>query len=360
MNITSEKLFSLSVSGLGNNNYCPIQAGCEVDFLSWYRIRRFGELKITIKYFNRIFSTGCGVREEKGPAFTVVSAYIGHDEKPSAEAKNEVRLSFGGKPETTVVDGYESDPAEVSVPEGEWLSVRLRVRADADCALLSTDESCTGGYRDGAFSLNVLRPNFIGCEGDFRETLLFFGDSITQGSQTRPDEYEAWSHRIAMAVPADISVINNGVGWSRAYDAAADGIFLKLARRGTTVTICFGVNDIKSAGRTGAEVIADLRRTIELLKKDKPELKVILFTVPPFNLDPWGEEQRQIVNREILSGGLCERVFDFASVLEDSEAGRVRPEYMCGPDDAHPNGMAGEAAAKALLAGGLLEAGGGI
>ena len=46
-------------------------------------------------------------------------------------------------------------------------------------------------------------------------------------------------------------------------------------------------------------------------------------------------------------------MFEFGAVLE-GDPGRVRPEYMSDPDDAHPNGLAGEAAAKALLISGLI------
>lgn len=349
----SEPLFSLTVSACGNNNFCQIAAGEETEFLSWYRVRKRGELSVTIKYFNRIYSTGCGVREQQGPAFTVTGAWLGYAKKPSRAPETEVPLFFGGEPTMLVTDGYESDPADINIPEEAWLSVRLKVRADNDCALLTTDESASSGYKNGLRTLSVLRPNFIGCRGDFKETLLFFGDSITQGTRTATDKYESWSHRVGLAMPENMSVINLGMGWSRAYDAAADGIFMKLARLGTVVTVCFGVNDIKSGGRTGAEIIGDLRHIIDLLRENNPEVKIILFTVPPFNLEPYGEEQRQIVNREILGGAFGTEVFDFGAVLE-GDPGRVRPEYMSDPDDAHPNGLAGEAAARALLESGLI------
>lgn len=349
-----KSLFSLTVSGCGNNNHCPLAAGEETEFLSWYRVRRHGELKIAIRYFNRIFSTGCGVRDEEGPPFALVGAWLGLGKKPSRSPEGEVRLTFGGEGGIFVTEGFESDRAELFVPEDAWLSVRLRVRAEADCALPSTDESASCGFRDGRRTLNVLRPNFIGCEADFRETLLFFGDSITQGTRTRTDKYEAWSHRVGLAAPDGVSVINLGMGWSRAYDAAADGIFTRLAKLADTVTVCFGVNDLKSGGRSGAQIIADLAKTIRLLRENNPNVKIILFTVPPFNLEPEQEAQRRAVNDEILGGGFDAEVFDFASVLE-GESGRVRPEFMSDPSDAHPNGLAGEAAAKALLASGLFK-----
>ncbi len=344
MDFFPEKLFSLTVSGCGNNNHCPVAAGEETEFLSWYRPRRTGPLDIAVKYWNRIYSTGCGTREEEGPRFTVTEAAIGRGAKPSPRPESEARLTFGGEPFANVAAGFESDFSRLTLREGDWLSVRLRVRAENDCALPSTDESASSGFRNGLRTLNVLRPGFIGCRADFRKTLLFFGDSITQGTRTRTDKYEAWSHRVGLAAPEDISVVNNGCGWARAYDAEA----------GDVVTVCFGVNDIKSGKRTGGQVVASLRCTLELLRQNRPDMKIILFTIPPFNLDPWEEEQRKAVNRAILGGELCPDVFDFASALE-GEKGRVRPEFMASADDAHPNGAAGEAAARALLASGLLD-----
>ncbi len=345
--------FSLTVSGTGNNNFCPVKAGEETDFLSWYRIRRFGALKIAVKFFNEIYSTGCGVRGQKGATFTIVSAAVGFGKKPGKQPEAEAALTFGGETGVSVIDGFESDDTEIFIPEGCWLSVRLRVRTETDAQLLSTDESASGGYRNGLRTLNVLRPNFIGCRGEFGETLAFFGDSITQGTRTAADRYEAWSHRVGLAMPPEVNVINLGMGWSRAYDAAADGLFMRLACLADRITICFGVNDIKSGGKSGAEIIESLRRIIHILKERTPGVDIILFTVPPFNLTPHEEEQRLIVNREILSGALNEKVFDFAKVLE-GEPGRVRPEFMADSEDAHPNGRAGEAAAQALLKSGLL------
>ncbi len=340
--------FSLTVSGIGNNNHCSVKGGELTDFLSWYKPRRHGRLKLAIKYFNRIYSTGCGAREEKGDPFTVEAAYIGYGFKPCKTPELEAPLTFNGEGSVFVEEGYQSDECEIEIPENAWLCVRLKVTAEKDASLPSTDESASGGYRNGLRTLNVLRPNFIGCAGSFKETLIFFGDSVTQGTRTATDKYEAWSHRAGLAQDNLVNVINLGMGWSRAYDAAADGIFMKLAKYADKITVCFGVNDIKSGRRNGEQIIADLKKTVRLLKEHNPNVEIILFTVPPFNMEPWDEEQRQKVNRAVLSGEITEKTFDFGKILELS-GGRVRPEYMSSPDDAHPNGIAGDAAARELI-----------
>lgn len=338
---------SLVVSGTGNNNFIPMKKGETADFLSWYLPRRRGKLSIVIKYFNMIYSTGCSVREKAGGRFTLLSASVGYGMKVGARPEVEVPLSFGGQATTMVTGGFQSDEAEIEIPENAWFSVRLKMRAEEDLELPSTDESASSGYRNGLRTLNIMRPNFIGCRCDFDKTLIFFGDSITQGTRTNTDKYEAWAHRTGLAMPLGTNVFNLGMGWSRAYDAAEDGIFLRLAKNGDKVIICFGVNDIKSGCRSGENIIENLRIIIRLLRENNPEVDIILCTMPPFNMDPWQEEQRQIVNRAVLSGGLCPKVFDIGAILEEKD-GRVRSEYMADPNDAHPNGSAGKAVADVL------------
>lgn len=338
---------SLIVSGTGNNNFIPMAAGEEADFLSWYKPRTHGDLKVVLKYFNIIYSTGCSQREKRGGRFTVTSAFIGGGGKISKAPDFEAPVFFGGEKELAVSEGFQSDETEIFLPEGAWLSVRLKIRAEEALELPTTDESASSGYRNGLKTLNVLRPNFIGYRADFAETLVFFGDSITQGTATAADKYQAWSHRTGLGMPPNVSVINLGMGWSRAYDAAADGIFTALAKKGTRVIICFGVNDIKSGGRRGEEVIADLKKIVSLLRENNPKVDIILCTVPPFNLEPWQERQRQKVNKAVLGGEICQKIFDIAAVLEEKD-GRVKKEYMSFPDNAHPNGLGGAAVAAEL------------
>ncbi len=345
---------SLIVSGTGNNNFIPMKKGETADFLSWYLPRRRGELELTIKYFNRIYSTGCSKRDKPGGRFTVLGASAGYGAKAAPRLEGETALTFGGEPFVQVCGGFESDPAKLTMPEGSLLGIRLKIRADEDIELPSTDESASSGYRSGLRTLNVLRPNFIGYKGEYRSTLVFFGDSITQGTRTATDRYEAWSHRTALAMPSDINVLNLGMGWSRAYDAAADGLFMNLAKNADKIIICFGVNDIKSGGRSGENIIESLKTIHRLLRENRPSVDIIQCTVPPFNMDPWQEEQRQKVNRAVLGGEFGTKVFDIGAILEDG-GGRVKPEYMSAPDDAHPNGRGGEAIARVLT--GLLKKG---
>ncbi len=339
---------SLIVSGTGNNNFLPMKKDETADFLSWYKPRCFGELDVVIKYFNVIYSTGCSVREKPGGVFTLLCAAVGYGSRVSSKPDREFSLTFDKKPSCLVEDGFQSDEAHICIPDDSWLCVRLKIRAEMDLELPTTDESASSGYKNGFRTLNVLRPGFIGYRRDFDQTLVFFGDSITQGTRTATDKYEAWAHRSALAMPPTLNVFNLGMGWSRAYDAAADGIFLRLAKIGTKVIICFGVNDIKSGCRTGENVIESLKTVVRLLKENNPAVQIIICTVPPFNLDTYQEEQRQKVNKAILGGEIAAKIFDIGSILEDKD-GRVIPCYMSSPDDAHPNGVGGKAVADALI-----------
>lgn len=348
--------YSLIASGTGNNNFCNVSGGRETEFVSKYKPRVFGKMNVVLKYFNRIYSTGCGTREQAGEPFLITGAAVGFADAKAKRAEFEVPVTFNSRHSVLVDEGFTSDEISIDIPEGMWLFVRFTVYSEKDIALLSTDESASGGYRDGLRTLNVLRPNLILCDRSFDKTLVFLGDSITQGTRTAADKYEAWAHRVAFSLPTDINVLNLGMGWSRAYDAAADTLFLRLAKSADELTVCFGVNDIKSGKRTAAQVCADLKRIIELIKGNNPHTRIILFTVPPFNLEPWEEEQRRKVNAEILSGAFDGEVFDFAEILEQADApGRVLPEFMADKSDAHPNGKAGEAIARRIKECGLFD-----
>ncbi len=344
---TELTLPSLIVSGTGNNNFIPMKKGEEADFLSWYLPRKRGRLRVMIKFFNKIYSTGCSARDKEGGRFTLLSASVGRGPKPGPRPEAETPLTFGGETSAWVERGFASDLAEISLPEGSWLCVRLRVRAEENLELPSTDESASSGYRGGLRTLNVMRPNFVGYEGDFSETLAFFGDSITQGTRTATDKYEAWALRTALALPLSVNVLNLGMGWSRAYDAAADGLFMNLAKNADKIIVCFGVNDIKSGGRSGENVIESLRAVHRILRENNPSVDIIQCTVPPFNMEPWQEEQRRTVNRAVLGGELGPKIFDIGSILEDA-GGLVKREYMSALDDAHPNGRGGRAVAEVL------------
>ena len=128
------------------------------------------------------------------------------------------------------------------------------------------------------------------------------------------------------------------MGWARAYDASLGGIFTKKAAMCDEVFVCFGVNDLRSGGRSAEDVIGDLKKAKELLCEANNAIKFYFLTVPPFDTNEYEESQRKIVNEYIRT---TENYFDIAACLECDDTGSVAAEYKSSIDDAHPNGLGG-------------------
>ena len=105
-----------------------------------------------------------------------------------------------------------------------------------------------------------------------------------------------------------------------------------------------GVNDLLR-GRTGEEVVADLTTIVRALKA--AGCRVILFTVPPFDMTGVAKDYWYYVNDKIrlTIANEADAVFDFAAVL-----GQPAPNAHLSVYGGHPNAEGCAVAAKAYLA----------
>lgn len=345
------KYFSATVLGTGNNNGVNLRGG-EYVFKSYYKLRVEGEDIYKLFFVNAVESTGNCRPGKMGDGYEIESCYAALTYDKENE-ENICPVTFDGKAGRKVLPGEEfsTDEFEFTYKKDCYMVLVFNVKVSGRAFLPATNESASLGriFENGKeiWSDNfTLRPAFLGVKRDKAKTVAFFGDSITQGTRTGVDAYEAWAHRIGNSLPDNISFWNIGMGWSRAYDAAADGIFLKKAAMCDEVFICFGVNDIRSGGRLADELIADLNKTKELLTGYNDNIVVHFMTVPPFNMSVFEEEQRKKVNEYIKS---TEGFFDIAQCLECDRVGTVKGEYMVNRDDAHPNGEGGKAVFEGFL-----------
>lgn len=337
--------YSATVLGTGNNNGINLKGGKEYVFKSYYKLRTEGRQTFRLFFVNEVESTGNCRMGKVGDGYSLTAyAAMTYDKQTETDI---TELSFNGNREKDVQCGecYSTDEFEFTYDNDGYMVLVFKVKTQGRIFLPATNESASTGriFEDGneIWSDNfALRPAFVGIKKEKRKTVAFFGDSITQGTRTGVDKYEAWTHRIGNSLKEDISFWNLGMGWSRCYDAAGDGVFLKKAAMCDEVFMCFGVNDIRSGGRLAEELIEDLKKTRELLLKYNENIVVHYLTVPPFNMSVQEEQQRKKVNDFIRS---TEGFFDIAQCLECDEIGSVRPEYMANRDDAHPNGEGGRA-----------------
>jgi lysophospholipase L1-like esterase len=204
----------------------------------------------------------------------------------------------------------------------------------------------------------------------FAGALITLGDSITDGWNSTTDanaRYPDWlARRLAKRSEATLTVSNAGISGnallSNAYrdlpqlGIAAPARFARdvLTQPGARAVILLeGINDIGGRSTKAADLIAVDRQLI--LQAHGAGLKIYGGTLIPFGGansiwggdygTPFGEQQRQKLNRWILTSGAFDGVVDFDKVMRDPmDPSRMLPAYDSG-DHLHPNDVGYEAMA---------------
>lgn len=346
-------------------------------YRTYLRPRETGRLHIRIWHSNSVDSTWDmgqdAVGGEAGGPWRIESAFLGdggRERDGSADAGSLVPLTFGGSRSKEVAAGEQfwSDEAIVDIAEGHDLVFTWTLSTSGPGksipynveGMLASAYDAEGHLADQS-SLPpervseqlLVMPSFIGYKKEGARKLVLLGDSITQGVRTEKDAYAYWAARIAEGLGPEYGVWNIGSGWGRAYDAASDGPWLHKAKQGDEVLIVLGVNDIDIGKRSAEEVLRDLNTIVTALRENRPEGTILLSTLPPFNFTEEREIIWRTVNIEILNhppAGV-DHVYDMARVLSQCEPQDhlIKPEYMSGREDPHPNGLAGAAVAEDFL-----------
>jgi lysophospholipase L1-like esterase len=285
-------------------------------------------------------------------------------------AGTQVSVTFAGNPSRTVDPGerFWSDPVEIDVPDGHLLAFTWAVSSLAAGPVLPfTSAPFVTSYQaigqnipaqesSAGFNAStdpLVAPPLFAYDRPVQSRLCFLGDSITQGIGSTRDSYGFWVADIADGLGPDAGVWNLGSGWARAADAASDGYWLAKTDRCTEVAVILGVNDILNSMRTSDQLLGDLGTIMGTIKARHPSTRVILFTVPTFNLTGQAYTTWAAVNDAIRTAppAGADLVFDIAAVQSQPAPndGKVKPEYMTG-GDAHPNNVASAAIASAFLA----------
>ncbi|WP_160032842.1 SGNH/GDSL hydrolase family protein [Paenibacillus sp. An7] len=347
-------------------------------YRTYVRLRETGQLDLKFWHSNAVDSTWDVGNTAKGSmpggVWVIESAYVavsGHKRDGSIIPKSAVKVTFDGEmsKEVTPAEKFWSDSVHIDVPAGHDLVFSWTISAPAGKSfpyntegLLVSAFEAEGNQADEeqgvlftASQNRLVLPAFIGYKRQMKEEIVFLGDSITQGVRTGQDGYEYWVSRIADGLGPDYGIWNIGSGWARAYDAATDGPWLAKSKQGSIVAIVLGVNDMDIGNRSADELLADLSFIIRKIKRnlERGGVRVILFTVPPFNFTEDREKVWRTVNETIRT---CppegtDAVFDIAKVLScpAPEEHRIQPRFMSNEYDPHPNGIAGKEVADAFL-----------
>lgn len=339
-------LYSATVLGTGNNNGFYLKENSEYVFKSYYKLRYCKKEVFKLFFINEVESTGNFRIGKKGDSYLIERAYASFSpDKEKEERIAEITFNHASSKAVTVGERFSTDEFEFEYDSSGYMVLTFVVKTKNRVFLPSTNESASTGriFKDGKeiWSDNFcLRPAFIGVNKPKAKTVGFMGDSITQGTRTTPDAYEAWTHRIGNSLSEDVSFWNMGMGWARSYDGAENGVLIEKGAMCDEVFICFGVNDLKSGGKKAEDVIESLCEIRKNLYSRNENIKVRFLTVPPFNMSEYEESQRKEINKFIKA---TEEYFDIAACLEADEQGSVVKEYMINSDDAHPNGLGGKA-----------------
>ncbi len=168
------------------------------------------------------------------------------------------------------------------------------------------------------------------CDRPVEKKIGFFGDSITEGIGVSHNSYKWWCAQIADLVGEKYSYWDIGIGFGRAHDAASCGSWLEKAKKLDTVTICFGVNDICQG--FSEDSVKKCLYTIVTELKDAG-VRVILFTVPPFDYNPEREQIWRNVNSYIKNElSKIVETYDTVSVWGDKAPNEHKAIY-----GGHPN-----------------------
>ncbi|MEK2476137.1 SGNH/GDSL hydrolase family protein [Streptomyces noursei] len=300
------------------------------------------------------------------------------------------RLTFGGSESVRIPAGAEvySDPAEVTVAALESLTVSLYFAGPSGPATFHAQAWATA-YRAAGAQLGEVDPAVFGettvswyylaavelADGGpvRRDTVVLFGDSITDGFGSTVDADRRYSDALAERLAAEgrpLRVLNLGIGGnlllndSEWFGERAGARFDRdvLAQPGVrSVVVLVGLNDIgfsevdlptyKPAPDNAPEqLIAGYRELIE--RAHAAAVRVIGATILPFKGSeyhtPAAEAKRRAVNEWIRTGGAFDAVVDFAAVMADpADPDALLPAYDCG-DFKHPSDEGYRVMARAL------------
>lgn len=329
-------------AGCGNQLLARLEQPVTRTGRCWFRLSRGGE-NYALLFSNGIDSTfddGSISRVNAvGGNWMLEAMRVGLCAAVGEEPRAWQEVTFDGEKKKAVSgpEVFATDPIRLIAKAGDFL-----------CYEITLTGSCYPYHEEAVLTMvpdkQLPLPLMIGCDRPVGQRVGFLGDSITQGCGTEDDSYTHWAAQIAEKFSPEYSVWDLGIGYARASDAAADGGWLARAKQCDTVCVCFGVNDVLR-GRSAEAILQDLRTIVTKLVDAR--CRVILFTVPPFDLTGAEQHQWQQVNAAIRSRLWKEAdgLFDIAAVL-----GQKAPnEHLC-IYGGHPNAEGCRAVAETLLA----------
>jgi lysophospholipase L1-like esterase len=306
---------------------------------------------------------------------TIGAAHVALRDKASAIVPASGRaLAFNGRGSVTIPAGAAvvSDAAAIAVPAAVDLAVDLYLPGTTNTPSPTTMHAAAHQTNyvseAGDFTGKTVLPVSATTESWFGmsqidvlaqaglETIVAFGDSITDGSRSTTDANGRWPDILAGRLAArhmPFAVANAGIGGNRLLsDGAPLSGVNALARfdrdvldvAGVTHAVVLeGINDIGNARGAAAPTADDLIAAhAQLVERAHLRgIRILGATLTPFEGANYytesGEAKRQAINAWIRTARAYDGVVDFDAAARDPEhPGRLLAAYDSG-DHLHPN-----------------------
>ena len=290
-------------------------------------------------------------------------------------------LTFSGRDSITVPPGAPvwSDPLDMQVEDLDELAVSLYLpevtplttwhNDGRQTAYISGNGDFTADESFEAADTTNSRLFLSGIQvgaGEGARSVVLFGNSITDGNSSTPNENNRWPDVLAerlVEAGSDLAVLNEGISGARVLrDRMGDNALARFDRdvlshpKADTVVVMMGINDFGwpdsplvpegEPAPAAEDVIAGYQQLID--RAHAHGMKIIGATLTPFEdafaggplegyYNDEKEAKRVAVNDWIRNSGAFDGVIDFDEVVRDPEnPKRIRAQYNSG-DHLHPN-----------------------
>lgn len=331
----------------------------------------------TVRQVVRLSAGGDRVRIRLTNEYGSQPLVIGAASVALSDPKGSVRgavvpVTFGGEKGITIPAGAPalSDPIAIPVKALDSLSISLFFPTDTGpCSChpvglqtayvsASGDQTASGAFEPA--STFVVRAFISGVEVEPKragKTIITFGDSITDGTNSTVDTNNRWHDHLARRLVErsprqNWGVVNAAISGNRVLSTGALNFGETALKRfdrdvlsvpgAQYMVVLEGINDIGMGGEnppTAAQIIAGHKQLIARAKAHG--LKVYGATFLPYEgaryYRPEGDAIRQEVNHWIRTAGAYDAVIDFDAVMKDpANPRRMRADLQSG-DWLHPN-----------------------
>lgn len=301
--------------------------------------------------------------------------------EPDIYTESDAEVTFGGKKSALVPAGgtITSDCAGFEFEALDFLAVSVKFGKIPEHPACHREADCGSWLFEGDKVSENLAPSeflwsyFSLCRADALtsaeiETLVCFGDSITDGAVSTFNGFDAWPNILAQGLAKDksterISAVNCAIAGNAIWGGYGVAAKIRFKRDVLDIPgvkyaiILIGTNDIPGAQRdTSEEMMAEYKAMLEACHSRG--IKVYAGSITPFwNNDWWRselhEQIRKKVNDRLMSDGSgFDGRIDFASATADPSCpAALKAEYDSG-DGLHPSAAGhramGEAALRAM------------